>query len=110
MTIERSKQEILEAIEGSAGLITVISQKLKCAWHTAHKLVNLDEDTKRAYKDEDEKVLDLAESELIKAIKKGDLQSIRYILSTKGKRRGYGEKVEVELTKLDELIAAIKKI
>lgn len=110
MTIERTKQEIEEAIKGSAGLVNTVARKLNCSWHTAKNLIDFDEDTKQAYKNEKEKIKDLAESVVIESIQNKDVQTAKWYLGIQARERGYAEKVEVELTKLDELIESIKKI
>lgn len=87
---------ILKAINGSGGIVSTIAKKLGCSWSTAQKYVTLWEETRKAYKDEGELVLDLAEGTLITAIQGGDVQSAKWMLSTKGKMRGYNEKIEME--------------
>jgi hypothetical protein len=80
---------------GSAGIVSTIADRLGCAWHTARKQIDKWESTKRAFDDEGERVLDLAESKMMVAINEGDGRMIRYILSTKGKARGYTERQEI---------------
>lgn len=91
-----TEEEMLNAIKGSAGIISTIADNLNCQWHSAHKYIQKYESAKQAYEDECERMLDTAESELKKLIEKGDPQMIRYILSTKGKKRGFSEKQEIE--------------
>lgn len=65
----------------------------------------------QALADENETVLDFTESKAIERIKDGDGAMIRFILATKGRKRGYGDKVEVinetpqriEIKLIDEL-------
>lgn len=87
-------ETFLKAIPGSAGIITTIAKRVGCNWHTAAKYIEEYPTIAQAYKDECESVLDMAEAKLYKAVEKGDLQAVKYILSTKGKRRGYVERVE----------------
>jgi hypothetical protein len=88
--------QFLEAIPGTGGIVTAIARKVGCAWATARKFIDTHPTVASAYQDECESILDLAEAKTISAIKDGDTQMIRYYLSTKGKRRGYSEKVETE--------------
>ena len=88
-------QQFIEAIPGTGGIITAIARKVGCAWHTAKKYIDNYATIQRAYQDECESILDLAEAKVISAIKDGDSQMIRYYLSTKGKRRGYSERHEI---------------
>ena len=41
-------------------------------------------------------MLDLAEDRLEQAVNRGDFRAIKYVLSTKGKSRGYTERAEIE--------------
>jgi len=43
-----------------------------------------------------EDVLDLAEEKLFNAVEEGDLKAVTFLLRTKGKARGYAEKIELE--------------
>jgi len=91
-------QQFIEAIPGTGGIITAIARKVGCSWHTAKKYIDNYATIQRAYQDECESILDLAEAKVISAIKDGDSQMIRYYLSTKGKRRGYSERHETDIT------------
>lgn len=84
-----TKEQVLTAIEGSGGIIENIARRLGINWHTAKILINKYKETKRAYEDEVERVLDLAELAVINKIKEGDTQLIKFYLMTKGKGRGY---------------------
>jgi hypothetical protein len=86
--------DFIAAIPGSGGIVTTIAKRVGCAWHTAKKYIDGYPTVKRIYDDECEGVLDLAEVKLIEAIKGGELAAIKYYLSTKGKGRGYTERVE----------------
>lgn len=88
-------QQFLDAIPNSGGIITLIAKRVGCTWHTAAKYIKEYATISAAYADECEGVLDLAEAKLIEAIKAGDLAAVKYILSTKGKKRGYTERTEV---------------
>jgi len=97
-SLEYTESEVLEAIKGCSGVVTNVSEKLKCSWNSAQKYINEYESCIQAFKDEGEHLLDTAENKLKEAIEGGDMQMVRYLLSTKGKKRGYTEKQEVELT------------
>ena len=89
-------QQFIDAIPGSAGIITTIAKRVGCAWHTAKKYIEKYATAKRAYEDECESILDLAEVQVIKQLQRGDGSMLRWYLSTKGKNRGYVERVEQE--------------
>ena len=88
-------QEFIDAIPGTGGIISLIARRVGCAWHTAKKYIDLYPTVRAAYDDECESILDLAEGKLIEAVKGGDMSAIKYILSTKGKKRGFVERQEV---------------
>jgi len=91
-------EQFIDAIPGTGGIITKIAGKVGCAWHTAKKYIEEYSTVQAAYQDECEAVLDMAESETIKLMRAGDGPMLRYYLSTKGKDRGYTERVQQEIT------------
>ena len=84
------KQLVLDAIKDSYGVKSDIAKRLGCDWHTADTFIKKWPETIQAYEDENESYLDMTENACIERIKKGDGQMIRFVLATKGKRRGYG--------------------
>jgi hypothetical protein len=54
------------------------------------------EETKTAFQNENESMIDFAESKLFQAISEEDLTAIIFYLKTKGKNRGYVEKIQSE--------------
>lgn len=58
----------------------------------------------------DESILDFAESKLVEHINDGDVQSLIFFLKTKGKKRGYVEKVEndVNINQFEELMKSLE--
>jgi len=90
------KEDILEAIKGSGAIMSTIARKLNISWNTARKYCDEYDETRQALQDEREKTIDMAESALLKSIEAGDVQSAKWYLSTKGKKRGYSEKIELD--------------
>lgn len=103
---------ILNAIRGSRGIITVIAGRLACEWETAQKYISGKHSTKAiklAYAAECEVICDFAESIIhnkIQAIFKQQKEHpekplsipddlARWILTRKGKDRGYAERQEI---------------
>ncbi len=91
-----TKEQILTAIKNSYGIVSNVAKKLKCDWNTARKYIDKYECTKKAFDDESEIILDIAENQLANKIKEGDTQMIKYMLATKGKVRGFVEKQEID--------------
>jgi hypothetical protein len=97
------KKAMIEALQKSLGIVT-----------TACKLVGIDRVTHYRWLDEDsgyaEQVeaikdiaLDFAESQLHKRMQNGSDTAIIFYLKTQGKKRGYIEKTELELSGKIEL-------
>ena len=75
------KQNFLTALEKSAGIIT-----------PACKAVGISRESIRKWRLQD----DFAETALMKNIQAGDTRAITFYLSTKGRSRGYSEKLSIE--------------
>ena len=88
--------QFIAAIEDSAGIISTIARRVGCAWNTAKRYIDTYATVKQAYENETQKVLDMAETTILKAIKAEDVGTARWYLSTKGKNRGYVERKQEE--------------
>ena len=89
-------EDVAEAIQGSGGVVSTVASHLGCTWHTARRCIDRWEHTRELAKDEEEAVIDMAESIVIGSINKGDVSMAKWMLATKGRRRGYGDKQEVD--------------
>lgn len=97
-----TKEQVLEAIENTQGLITKIQRKLMAItgehwnWETAMKYVHKWPETEEALKAEKEMILDFAEQNINKAIiEEHDLATSKWYLKMKGQERGYVETQEI---------------
>lgn len=95
MSSRIKKAHVLAAIPESGGIISIIAKKLGCAWSTAKAAIDAYPETQQAYADEMERMLDLAESKLYDSINAGDTQDVKWFLSKRGKKRGYGENLDI---------------
>jgi hypothetical protein len=102
------KEKVLEAIKDSGGITSAVARRLKCTWRTAKKYINEWEDTRIAFEDENEVVLDMAQSKLYQSIKEGNTQDAKWLLATKGKRRGFTERQEITGADGGELTLNVK--
>jgi hypothetical protein len=87
--------QMIAAIPSSGGIVSTIAKRVGCDWHTVKTFIDTYPTVKAAYDNECEKVLDMAESVLLKNIENGDSADAKWYLSRKGKRRGYVERSEV---------------
>lgn len=97
--------ELVKAISGSGGIITVIARRLGCGWREAEEYINSNALIKVMYDTERESIVDLCESVVLRNVQlaqeaqtkgeMGDTADAKWILSRLGKERGYAERQEV---------------
>ena len=85
---------VLAAIGGSGGVVQKVAAELCCDWHTARRYINRWTKTQELFQGELNEMLDLAESQLVEAVKRGEPWAIKFLLMTKGKHRGYSLRME----------------
>ena len=103
------EKELLENIKGSYGIISTIAARLHVDWHTVDDTIKMYPSCMQALADENESVLDFTEGKAIERIKDGDSVMIRFMLATKGKKRGYTyeDKLEADETADDNNINVV---
>ena len=94
---EQHKKAVLEALEQSLGVVTSACKKVGIGRTTFYGWLADDEEFANQVKDIENVALDFAESQLHKQIKDGNPSSTIFYLKTKGKKRGYIEKMESEV-------------
>ena len=92
---ERTHEQIVQALEASAGIVSIAAQKLGIHRNTLHRWMREDEQLAEAAQLIEEDRLDLAETGLIAKLKAKEWPAIQYYLTCKGKKRGYGFQVAV---------------
>ena len=103
-TTSDKKETFLQALKLNLGNISQSCKASNIGRQTYYDWVDADEEFKHSCKDVEESLLDLAENRLLEKIDKYDITAIIFFLKTKGKKRGYIEKQEVELIKpIDEI-------
>lgn len=110
MAYHITKEELLEAIQGSNGVTTNVQQKLskarghKICWDTVQKHIDKWQETKTAMQNEKEIVLDFAEHNIIRdIIERHDVGTSKWYLRMKGKERGYEDSASLQLQNADPL-------
>ena len=98
------KESILDALEKSLGVVTVACKTADIPRSTYYKWLNEDENFAKAVKDIENIALDFGESQLHKQIGEGNTSATIFFLKTKGKKRGYVERNELDLISGDEPI------
>jgi len=95
---EKGKLAMLEALEKTLGVVTSACKLVGIDRTTHYLWLEKDDAYKQAVKSIDDVAIDFAESHLHKQIKKGGTQATIFYLKTKGKKRGYVEKQELDVS------------
>lgn len=91
------KNNLVEALEQSLGVVTTACKIVGCARSTFYEYYNKDSAFKDAVDELQNMTLDFVESQLHKQIQEGNTTATIFYLKTKGKKRGYIERREVEM-------------
>ena len=94
---KHNKKQLLEALEQSLAIVTTACKKVGVSRKTYYEYYKTDPEFKASVDDLSNVALDFAESHLHKQIKNGIPASTIFYLKTKGKKRGYIEKSEVDV-------------
>ena len=90
------KDAVLKALEKTLGVVTTAVKSVGVARSTYYNWLNDDKEFAKAVKDIESVALDFAESQLHKQIGDGNTSATIFYLKTKGKKRGYVERQELE--------------
>tara|TARA_R110001632_G_scaffold204002_1_gene327418 strand:+ start:138 stop:491 length:354 start_codon:yes stop_codon:yes gene_type:complete len=104
------KESLLQALEKSLGIVTVACKSADVPRSTYYKWLKSDEEFAASVKDIENIALDFGESQLHKQIGLGNTSATIFFLKTKGRKRGYIERSELDLTSGDEPIKINVKI
>ena len=88
-------EQIVEALEGSRGLIAPAARNLGCSRDTIRKYLAEYPEVAKAKADMREAVTDMAENALYAAILRGEAWAICFYLKCRAKDRGYVERAEL---------------
>jgi len=92
------KESLLAALEQSLGVASIACKLADIPRSTYYKWIKEDDVFLKGVKEIENVALDFAESQLHKQIKDGNTTATIFYLKTKGKKRGYIERKEVEMT------------
>lgn len=90
-----SLPRIKECIPGTSGVLSELARRLGVSRQTVYTWINDYPEVSEAIEQERQIVLDLAESAIYRAVEGGDLSAAKYLLSTRGKDRGFSTRQEV---------------
>ena len=109
MAYKLTKEQVLNAIKGSAGLITTIQKRLSAevehnlSWPCTKEYTEKWAETREAMEAERQTTLDVAEGTIVKEIYGNNVEVAKWYLRMKGKERGYIETQEVRNVNQDPL-------
>jgi hypothetical protein len=92
------KSKLLTALEKSLGIVTSACKSVGCDRTTFYNYYNTDPDFKLKVDSIQEITIDFAESQLLKSIQNGSDTATIFYLKCKGKKRGYIDRAELDVT------------
>jgi len=101
---EIKKEAILKSLEASLGVVTTACKKTETPRSTFYKWLKEDEAFADKVKEIENVSLDFAESKLFEQMADNNTSATIFYLKTKGKKRGYWEKQQMDMTTDDEPI------
>lgn len=108
--IKVNKIKLIESLEKTMGVVTAGCALAKISRATYYEYVNTDEVFAQAVLDLQNVALDFAESALFKNISNGREASIIFYLKTKGKHRGYVEKMQLDVSNTNYVANEMSKL
>ena len=90
-----TEEQIAKALKASGGLITHAARKLGVTQPAVSQRVKSSEFLQAVIQEITESTLDLAESQLMEKIREGHIAAIIFYLKTKGRDRGFSERMEI---------------
>lgn len=90
--------QIRAALIATGGAMALAAKRLKVSRQAIWKRIQQSDDLQAVVADQREELLDLAESALKASLKKREAWAVCFTLKTIGKKRGYIEKTETDIT------------
>mgnify|MGYP003151773624 CR=1 FL=1 len=92
------KETMLKALENSLGVVTVACKQADIPRSTYYKWLKEDVEFAKEVREIENIALDFAESQLHTQMKDGSTSATIFYLKTKGKKRGYVERQELDVS------------
>ena len=94
--VEHNKKKLLESLEKSLGVVTTACKASGLGRTTFYNYYENDKEFAKAVDELQNVAIDFAESQLHKQIQDGVPASTIFFLKTKGKKRGYGDRMAID--------------
>jgi len=95
--VHNKKEAMLAALEKTMGIVTKACKLTGVGRTTHYDWMRDDKEYKKKVEELENVALDFAESKLMKNIDSGDTTATIFYLKTKGKKRGYGDQMGIDL-------------
>ena len=105
--MKRQHKQFIQAFIDCDFNITKTCETIGIARQTFYNWIDKIDDFSHLLEESKEQAIDMTESALMKKIKEGDIRAIIFFLRTKGKKRGYTEKTEIDLNHTIEPVQII---
>ena len=92
-----SEAKIIAALRKWGGMSALAAKELGISRQAVHQRVKNSATIRAAVAEMEEETLDIGEGHLIKLVRNGDKEMIKYYLDRKGRQRGYSNSVNVGL-------------
>jgi hypothetical protein len=101
--------KIVAALRKWGGMSALAAKELGITRQAVHQRLKNSATIRAAVAEIEEETLDIGEGHLIKLVRNGDKEMVKYYLDRKGRRRGYGNSVNVGLdeAQAEALIASL---
>lgn len=90
-----NKQKVIQALKETKGAVYLTANRLGVSHTAIYDYINKYDDVREVKEFYTEELNDIAELKLRQAVQNGEAWSIKYQLSTQGKKRGYIERQEI---------------
>ena len=90
-----SKKKLLKALQKSLGIVTEACDKAELSRTQHYKWYKEDEEYRKKVNEIEGMFIDFAETHLKDQIEKGSTPATIFYLKTRGKRRGYGDSLDI---------------
>lgn len=89
-------EQVIEALRRSRGIKALAAKALGCNRLTVDNYIQRYPTIKAVYEEQRALLVDIAEAQLAKKLDAGEWDAVKYVLSTLGRERGYGDTMRHE--------------
>lgn len=99
-----SKKELLNELQNCDGQVVDIAQRFGITSRGLRKRIQENADLKEAQSEARERLVDIAQSQLGVAVRRGDAWAVKFTLETWGKSRGFTKQIQLESKTENEIV------